>query len=116
MEFPPRDSWVWGWAAKTANFDTLPVWRKVRAPVLLIYGEKDALVPPDESIAAIGAELARSGTPYAAFVVPGAVHNLTIQPDASGPFFWWHQAPGVVDTMVDWVKARTDATNRPLAR
>jgi len=107
MEFPPRDSWVWGWAAKTANFDTLPVWRKVRAPVLLIYGEKDALVPPDESIAAIGAELARSGTPYAAFVVPGAVHNLTIQPDANGPFFWWHQAPGVVDTVVDWVKART---------
>lgn len=107
MEFPPRDGWVWGWAAKTANFDTLPVWRKVRAPVLLIYGEKDALVPPDESIAAIGAELARSGTPYAAFIVPGAVHNLTIQPDANGPFFWWHQAPGVVDTVVDWMKART---------
>jgi uncharacterized protein len=107
MEFPPRDSWVWGWAAKTANFDTLPVWRKVRAPVLLIYGEKDALVPPGESIASIGAELAKSNTPYAAFIVPGAVHNLTIQPDANGPFFWWHQAPGVVDTVVDWVKART---------
>jgi uncharacterized protein len=106
MEFPPRDSWVWGWAAKTANFDTLPVWRKVRVPVLLIYGEKDALVPPDESIAAIGAELTRSGAPYAAFVVPGAVHNLTIQPGANAPFFWWHQAPGVVDTVVDWIKAR----------
>ena len=106
MEFPPRDSWVWSWAAKTANFDTLPVWRKVHAPVLLIYGEKDALVPPDESITAIGAELARAGTPYAAFVVPGAVHNLTIQPEPGAPFFWWHQAPGVVDTVVDWVKAR----------
>jgi pimeloyl-ACP methyl ester carboxylesterase len=108
MEFPPRDSWVWSWAAKTANFDTLPVWRKVRVPVLLIYGEKDALVPPDDGIALIGAELARANTPYAAFVVPGAVHNLTIQPDANGPFFWWHQAPGVVDTVVDWVKVRTE--------
>jgi pimeloyl-ACP methyl ester carboxylesterase len=106
MEFPPRDSWVWAWAAKTANFDTLPVWRKVRVPVLLIYGEKDALVPPDESIAGIGSELARSGTPYAAFIVPSAVHNLTIQPDPKEPFFWWHQAPGVVDTVVDWIGAR----------
>ncbi len=107
MEFPPRDSWVWAWSAKTGNFDTLPVWRKVRVPALLIYGEKDALVPPDESIAEIGAELERSGTPYAAFVVPGAVHNLTIQPDPKGAFFWWHQAPGVVDTVVDWIAART---------
>jgi len=110
MQFPPRDSWVWNWAAKTANFDTLAVWRKVRAPVLLIYGEKDALVPPDESIAAIGAELARAQTPYAAFIVPGAVHNLTIEPEPGAAFFWWHQAPGVVDTVVDWVKARASST------
>ena len=104
-----------GIAAKTANFDTLPVWQKVHAPVLLIYGEKDALVPPDDSITAIGAELARAGTPYAAFIVPGAVHNLTIQPEPGAAFFWWHQAPGVVDTVVDWVKARAVETGPPLS-
>jgi uncharacterized protein len=105
MEFPPRDSWVWAWAAKTANFDTLPVWAKVRAPTLLVYGEKDALVPPAESIARIEARLDASHTPHEAFIVPGAVHNLTIQPDPKGAFFWWHQAPDVVDRVTAWVKA-----------
>ncbi len=106
MDFPPRKSWVWARARKTSNVDSMEIWRRVRAPVLLIYGEKDALVPPDASIAAIGGALAASQTPYAAFIVPGAAHNLTIQPDAKGPFFWWHQAPGVVDAVVAWISAQ----------
>jgi hypothetical protein len=104
MDFPARDSWVWAWARKNGGFDSLPVWRAVRVPVLLIYGEKDALGPVDQDIAETSAALAASGTPYAAFIVPGAQHNLTIQPDPNGPFFWWHQAPGVIDTVVAWVK------------
>jgi fermentation-respiration switch protein FrsA (DUF1100 family) len=76
-------------------------------PVLLVYGEKDALVPVDESIAKIGAALDASHTPHKAVIVPGAQHNLTIQPDPNGPFFWWHQAPGQVDAAVAWVRDRT---------
>jgi pimeloyl-ACP methyl ester carboxylesterase len=105
MDFPPRDSWVWPWARKTSNVDSMAIWHEVRVPVLLIYGEKDALVPPDESIAKIGGALQASETPYAAFIVPGAAHNLTIQPDPKGAFFWWHQAPGVIDTVVTWIAA-----------
>ena len=104
MEFPPRDSWVWPWARLNGSFDTLPVWRAIRVPVLLVYGEKDALNQVDQSIAEIGGALRASGTPYTAFIVPGAQHNLTIQPEPNGPFFWWHQAPGVIDFVAAWVK------------
>jgi pimeloyl-ACP methyl ester carboxylesterase len=104
MDFPARDSWVWAWARKNGSFDSLPVWRAVRAPTLLIYGEKDALGPVDQDIAETSDALAASNTPFAAFIVPNAQHNLTIQPEPHGPFFWWHQAPGVIDTVVAWVK------------
>jgi pimeloyl-ACP methyl ester carboxylesterase len=103
MSFPPKDSWVWTFGRLNGGFDTLPVWRKVRVPVLLIYGEKDALVPVDESIARITDVLDASGTPSAALIAPGAVHNLTIEPEDGQSFFWWKQAPGVVDVVVDWV-------------
>ena len=107
MDFPPKDSWVWTFGRLNGAFDTLPVWRKVRVPVLLIYGEKDALVPVDETLAAITGTLDASHTPYAAFIAPGAQHNLTIQPADDAPFFWWRQAPGVVDAAVDWVARQT---------
>jgi hypothetical protein len=71
--------------------------------VLLIYGQKDALEPVDETIAAITGALDASHTPYTALIAPNAVHNLTIQPDDKGPFFWWRQAPGIVEADVDWV-------------
>jgi uncharacterized protein len=103
MAFPPRDSWVWSWAAKNGSFNPLPLWREIRVPVLLVYGEKDMLQPRDETIALIGGALQSSGTPYTALIVPDAQHNLTVQPDAKGPFFWWHQAPGLIDTVVGWV-------------
>ncbi len=112
MDFPPRGSWIWQWALKNDNLDTMPLWRKIRVPVLLIYGEKDALVPPDESISRIGAALDASGTPYTALIVPGAQHNLTIQPDPKGPFFWWHEAPGATETVVSWVQHQMHATDR----
>ncbi|HEY3947569.1 alpha/beta hydrolase family protein [Phenylobacterium sp.] len=103
MDFPPRDSWVWTFGRLNGAFDTLPVWRKVRQPVLLIYGEKDILQPLDATIATITGALDASHTPYTALIAPGAVHNLTIQPDEKGPFFWWKQAPGLVEVVVDWV-------------
>ncbi|HEY1605734.1 MAG TPA: alpha/beta fold hydrolase [Allosphingosinicella sp.] len=111
MAIPPRDSWVWGLAAKNENFDPLPLWHKVRAPVLLVYGEKDMLQPRDETIASIGGALDASGTPYSALIVPDAQHNLTIQPEPDGPFFWWHQAPGLVDIVIAWVLH--EARDRP---
>jgi hypothetical protein len=75
--------------------------------VLLVYGEKDALVPVDSSIADIEGALDTSGAPYTAIIAPSAQHNLTVQPDPKGPFFWWHAAPGLIDMVVAWVSQTT---------
>ncbi|HEX3943481.1 MAG TPA: hypothetical protein VHW69_05280 [Rhizomicrobium sp.] len=78
-------------------------------PVLLVYGEKDTLGPVHEYIADISAALSKSGAAHTAVIIPNAQHNLTVQPEHNGPFFWWHEAPGIIDTVVNWVK-RTSAS------
>lgn len=105
MGLPPKDAWIWAWYRKTGSYDTLPTWRQVKVPTLLVYGERDALVPVGESLSQIEAELDASGAPYAAMIAPRAEHNLTVHPAPGEPFFWWRQAPGVIDLVVDWVKA-----------
>lgn len=111
LAIPPDDSYLWSWYPKIGNLDTLVFWKAVRAPVLLVYGESDQLVPVDESIAKIEAALDKANASYTAVIVPNAQHNLTVQPEANGPFFWWKAAPGIVDLVVAWVQQRTGSTH-----
>jgi len=104
LGLPPRESWLWAFYAKTGTIDTLTYWRAVRVPVLIVYGENDALVPVGESIAALESTLDANAVTYAALIVPRAEHNLTIHPKAGERFFWWRAAPGYYDTMAAWVK------------
>jgi len=103
LGIPPRDSWLWSWYAKTGNVNTLENWREVRSPTLLVFGERDALVPVGESIAKIEAELEKNDVPVTALIAPAAEHNLTIHPQPGEAFFWWKTAPGIVDAVVDWI-------------
>jgi len=107
LGIPPENSYLWTWYPKVGNLDTLVFWKQVHVPVLLIYGERDELVPVDESLAKIEASLDGVKTPYAAVIVPNAQHNLTVQPEPGAPFFWWKAAPGLVDLVVAWVQQRT---------
>ncbi len=107
LGIPPENSYLWSWYPKVGNLDTLVFWKQVHVPVLLIYGEHDQLVPVDESLAKIAAALDTSKTSYTAIIVPGAQHNLTIQPEPGQPFFWWKSAPGLIDLLVAWVQQRT---------
>ena len=107
LAIPPGQSYLWTWYPKVGNLDTLVFWKQVHAPVLLIYGERDQLVPVDESLAKIEASLDAVQTPYTAVIVPNAQHNLTVQPEPGAPFFWWKAAPGLVDLVVAWVQQRT---------
>jgi uncharacterized protein len=107
LAIPPEDSYLWTWYPKIGNLDTLVFWKKVRAPVLLVYGESDQLVPVDASIARIEGALDKANTSYTAVIVPNAQHNLTIQPEPNGPFFWWKAAPGIIDLVVAWVERQT---------
>jgi uncharacterized protein len=105
LGIPPRDSWLWDWYAKTGPVDTLESWRKVKCPVLLVYGQRDKLVPVDESIAQIEAALDGTGASTTAWIAPRAEHNLTVTPQRGEPFFWWHAAPGIVDSVAAWILA-----------
>ena len=70
---------------------------------LLVYGEEDDLQPRDPTIKLIESRLDQPGAAYAAIIVPDAQHNLTVQPDSGGRFFWWHEAPGLVDLIGAWI-------------
>jgi hypothetical protein len=106
LAIPGDDSWIWTIYPKRGNVNTLDFWRRVKVPVLLVYGERDQLVPVDESLARIEGALGPAA-PYAAFIVPNAQHNLTIQLEQKGEFFWWKMAPGATRLVVDWVLSTT---------
>ncbi len=103
LGIPPRDSWLWAWYPRTGAVDSLDFWRQVKCPVLLVYGQRDRLVPVDESIAQIEAALDGSGANYAAWIAPRAEHNLTVRPQPGEPFFWWHAAPGIIESVAAWI-------------
>ncbi len=105
LGLPPKDSWLWPWYLKTGTVDTLDYWHAVKVPTLVVYGQHDALVPVDDSLAELGDTLKKSGAPYTALIVPQAEHNLTVHPQPGQPFFFWHGAPGYYDLMVDWIAA-----------
>jgi uncharacterized protein len=106
LAIPPRDAPLWATAPQRENLNTLVYWSKVDVPVLLIYGEKDELVPVVQNIEAIENALDRRAS-FTAVIAPGAQHNLTVHPPPEGPFFWWRAAPGIVDLTVNWVQSVT---------
>jgi pimeloyl-ACP methyl ester carboxylesterase len=106
LGIPDKDSYLWTWyprVGKPRHSGLLEA--GARAPVLLVYGERDQLVPVDESLTKIEASLDSVPTPYTAVIVPNAQHNLTVQPEPGAPFFWWKAAPVTVDLVVAWVAA-----------
>ena len=107
LDLPPKSTWVWTWYPKIANYDVRTAWRGVRRPVLLVYGERDALVPVGQSIRRLEDLLDAAHAPYTAVIAPRAEHNLTIHPRPGEAFFWWRAAPGIIDTVVAWVNACT---------
>ena len=77
----------------------------VKAPVLLLYGERDRLMPVDASIATIESLLQSSGNnDVSAIILPNAPHTLDIQPGPKDAFFWWHVVAGYPDLVIDWIK------------
>ena len=107
LAIPPENSYLWTWYPKIGNLDTLVFWRQVRAPVLLVYGERDQLEPIEESLAKIEASLDIVHTPYTAIIAPNAQHNLAVHPKPNEPFFWWKSAPGIINLVVAWVQHET---------
>ena len=110
LGIPPREHWLWTYYRGTGNFQALPAWERIGVPVLLMYGERDQLVPVGESIRKIEGALHRAGNQaYAAIIIPRAAHNLTVTPEPGEPFDWWRAAPGVTNLLTAWVLHQTRA-------
>lgn len=64
-----------------ASFELDPtrVWRRVRQPVLLVYGDRDRVVPPQASATIVADALERAGNrAYSVRVIPGANHAMVL--------------------------------------
>jgi pimeloyl-ACP methyl ester carboxylesterase len=104
LGIPPREHWLWAYYRGTGNFVALNSWQKIRVPVLLVYGERDQLVPVAESIGKIESALEMAGNrEYASMLLPRAAHNLTVTPESGQPFGWWSVAPGFPELLTAWV-------------
>jgi uncharacterized protein len=113
LHVPARDSWFWSYYRNIANFDAATHWERVRVPALVVYGERDNLVPVDRSIAAIGRALGRAGNQdHLIVILPRADHALNIAPGPGEPFEWWRLSPGYPELLTAWIRHRTRAGTR----
>jgi pimeloyl-ACP methyl ester carboxylesterase len=107
LGLPPKGNWIYQWYPAVGSFDPLPLWEHVEVPVLLLYGERDRNTPVEASLHGIGSALKIAhNADVTPVIIPGAVHNLTIQWQPGQPFFWWHAAPGYSELLISWVQFR----------
>lgn len=97
--YPPR--WGVRFGVNAYQFDPVPVWERVRQPVLAIWGAADAVVPAHGSARVIERALRHGGNHEGTIrLLPGRDHML--QPVASG-----NTAAGEsshIDAIVTWVR------------
>jgi pimeloyl-ACP methyl ester carboxylesterase len=98
----------WYWAGRA--LDPLAAWKSVRKPVLLVYGERDDLLPAALSAARIAA--AASSAPNSdvtTHLFPKANHTLKVLPraDLREDWDWPRSAAGYPDSVLLWVRRRS---------
>jgi dipeptidyl aminopeptidase/acylaminoacyl peptidase len=104
---PGKDYYWWSFFRQIADYNPSLYWKKVSVPVLLIYGERDILVPVGPSIANIERSLQNGrNRDYTILILPRASHGLSINPEPGQPFEWWHMASGFPDLLTAWIKQR----------
>ena len=102
LGLPDDQSWIWAWYARVGNDDNSTAWRTIKAPVMLLYGGNDMVVPPQESIDAISRLLRAGHNPRVTVqVLAGADHSLRLAPD--DPHGWPHYAAGYPALLSRWI-------------
>jgi hypothetical protein len=93
------------WWRHNYAFDPAPDLRKLRIPVLFLYGEADTVVPPSENAARM-AELVRAAR-ATILVFPRANHTLDVSAglDPSGEWRFPRRAPGSFEALDAWLRA-----------
>jgi hypothetical protein len=104
----------WAWWRSVMDFDPVPVWSRLRCPVLLVSGGRDPKSPVEDSQARIQRALAAGGNRNAtAHIFPQAEHGLVE---------WWlpGRLPpprfprGYLDLLVNWVASETGTAESAL--
>jgi dienelactone hydrolase len=98
---PAPDNSYWRFSRLFSEYDAVEWWRRVRVPVLLVYGAEDQRVPGAESAARIRAALGAGGNRRLTVrIFPGADHTFRLRP---GPGGWAVTAPAYLNTVLDWL-------------
>lgn len=101
----PRESWIWESTSRTAAFEPATVWRKVKCPVLLIFGGADTNYPAEKSAALIKQYLREGGNRQLALkIFEGANHSLLLQTKEGR----WIPAPDPEETKYNWLVRNAD--------
>jgi hypothetical protein len=101
---PPADNLYWLISPMFARYRALDWWRRVRVPVLLIYGADDQRVPAAASAERISAALLGAGNNEVTVrLYPGADHTFRLPP---GPGGWPATAPGYLSDLLGWIAKR----------
>jgi len=102
-----------GW--RRQRFDPAPVLSRTTVPTLVLYGERDTLVPPAENAELMRRYLAEAGNRDVTIkVFPRANHSLEWYGELrqgswswpEGYWVWSKRAPGYADTVIGWLRAR----------
>jgi uncharacterized protein len=103
----PRENWVWEQRRLNAGYDPAVTFRRVRCPVLIIFGEKDN---PAQSITRIEQALREAGNrDYTVRVFPGADHDLEVGQPGDGKIVW---AEGFLELLTSWTLQRVAVASK----
>ncbi|NUP71774.1 MAG: alpha/beta fold hydrolase [Gemmatimonadaceae bacterium] len=105
----------WYWYGRT--LDPVEWWRRLRVPVLLVYGESDELVPARESAVRLERALRAAGHPDVTVrIYPGANHVIKLVASPLAPagtsWSWPVLAPGYLNGVVEWMRSRSALKDR----
>jgi dipeptidyl aminopeptidase/acylaminoacyl peptidase len=107
MGIPDSTDAFWWLAPRIASYDPAAYWPRVRAPVLLVYGEKDERVPVEESLRRIQAALATGGNKdVTTKVFPGCDHTFRFAV-TDGKFHWPRTPTDYLPTLIHWAREKT---------
>lgn len=104
---PAEDSHYWSFSRNFNTFEPSSHWRKVLAPVLLVYGSLDQRVPARPSAARIAqAILEGGGHSVSVQILPDADHTLRLRRPGLA---WPTNVPGYPGLLIEWTRQVTKA-------
>jgi pimeloyl-ACP methyl ester carboxylesterase len=98
--------WYW---ANEFSYDPAPDLKKVKVPVLAIFGELDTLVPIKESARIMEEILKKEGNKdYTIKVLPKVGHGMIVWPEKGSRWHWPRLVDGYLETITEWVLKRVN--------